>query len=68
MTPKFYDRAMDTGTAGEDGKPVYRMATYMLLQVDANNTVDREIRDEDKDRFPVEYALYERSQIGRAHV
>lgn len=60
--PKFYDRAIDTGEVGEDKKPVYRLATYFLFQVDANNTVDREARDDDKDRFPAEFAVYERTR------
>ncbi|KQT52266.1 MULTISPECIES: hypothetical protein [unclassified Aureimonas] len=60
--PKFYDRATDTGQTGEDGKAVYRLATYFLYQVDANNTVDREARQEDFDRFPVEYGVYDRTR------
>lgn len=59
MMVRFYYAPEKSGT-DENGLPVYSDVPFVQITMDATTTVDRKARDTDIERFPEQYAHFEK--------
>lgn len=63
----FYYRPMQHGT-DEQGIPFYKNEVFVKISRDITNTVDRRIKESDKDRFPAQWRFFEKQDQTPEHV
>lgn len=60
MLVRFY-YAPEISGEDENGVPVYSDVVFVIINVDATNTVERKARDADYERFPEQYEYFKKS-------
>ena len=62
LNVKFYQRAVQNNFKSSlEGRPIMEMRDFILIEVPGNQTlsIDTFAQDEDKKRFPIEWARYQ---------
>ena len=63
---KFYQRAVQNNFKSNlEGRPIMEMRDFILIEVPGNQTlsIDTFAQDEDKKRFPIEWARYQNEKV-----
>lgn len=63
---KFYQRAVQNNfKTALEGRPIMEMRDFILIEVPGNQTlsIDTFAQDEDKKRFPIEWARYQNEKV-----
>lgn len=66
LNVKFYQRAIQNNfKTSLEGRPIMEMRDFILIEVPGNQTlsIDTYASDEDKKRFPIEWARYQNEKV-----